>query len=59
MSTNDPQPPVRRMFGGTTEAVKQRHIRNCALADPEYREGVAAAPERQALANVNGLFNFI
>ena len=35
-----------RSLTGTTEAVKQRHVRNCALADPEYGEGVAKALER-------------
>ncbi|MDM0074778.1 catalase [Variovorax sp. J2P1-59] len=48
-----------RALAGTTEAVKERHVRNCALADPDYGAGVAAALERQALASVNGLFNFI
>jgi catalase len=35
-----------RSLTGTTNEVKQRHVRNCALADPEYGEGVAKALER-------------
>lgn len=48
-----------RSLTGTTEAIKQRHVRNCSLADPEYGTGVAAALERQALASLNGMLNFI
>lgn len=32
-----------RNMEGTTELVKKRHIRHCALADPDYGAGVAKA----------------
>jgi catalase len=48
-----------RALTGATASVKERHVRNCSLADPQYGAGVAAAVARQALATLNGMFNFI
>lgn len=33
-------------LGGASEEVRQRHVRDCSMADPGYGAGVAAALKR-------------